>query len=81
MAVSYRKITFLLSCDEVFQEIDRQRFIWSQVKLAFNGQKVVTLLFRPEFGPESSSRNPYLSLLVHFHIYCWGLILYLKVYN
>ena len=45
MTVMNRKVTFLGSCDEVFQEVYRDRIVGWQVKMALDRQKVVTLSF------------------------------------
>ena len=69
MTVINRKVTFLCSCNEVFQEVYRERVVGWQVKMALDRQKVVTLSFRPKFGPERGSRDSHLLLLVGFHVY------------
>ena len=68
MAVINRKVTFLCSGDEVFQKVDSESIIGRQVKVAFDRQKVVTLPFRSEFGPKSSSRYTYSWWLVYVHL-------------
>ena len=68
MAIITCTLTFLGSCDEVFQEVYRERIVGWQVKMALDRQKVVTLSFRPKFGPERGSRDSYGLLLVDFHL-------------
>ena len=42
MAVKFHIFTFLLTCNEVFQEIDRERVVGRKVKLALNRDEIVT---------------------------------------
>ena len=69
MVVINRKVTFLGSCDEVFQEVYRERIVGWQIKMALDRQKVVTLSFRPKFGPERGGRDSNGLLLLTFHVY------------
>ena len=68
MAVINRKVTFLCSGDEVFQKVDCESIVGRQVKVTFNGQKVVTFSFRPEFGPKRGSRYTHSWGLVDIHL-------------